>query len=159
MNVPGLEFQKITSRFNVIHANFYAAHKMAEAGFNVIDLHYYSLLQTFRRNPDGVHWSPETNRWNTNAVLTHVSLACGFDLPNRNENDYALKRVVYMSRIAKGDLSAKECTEILENLEKMVKNIMEIKPDKKPKGKRWWEKIHQLPSVTELLTELIKSAS
>ena len=50
MMTPGLEFQKLTTRFNVVHANFCAAHTVSEAGFNVIDLHYYSLFQTFRRN-------------------------------------------------------------------------------------------------------------
>ena len=44
MMTPGLEFQKLTTRFNVVHANFCAAHTVSEAGFNVIDLHYYSLF-------------------------------------------------------------------------------------------------------------------
>ena len=50
MEIPGLVFQKITTRYNVIEANFFAAHRIAEAGYSVIDLHYYFLLQTFRRN-------------------------------------------------------------------------------------------------------------
>ena len=66
MNTPGLEFQNFTTRFNLVHANFYAAHKVAEAGYDVIDLHYYSLFQTFRRNPDGIHWSSEANRFISN---------------------------------------------------------------------------------------------
>ena len=44
MMTPGLEFQKLTTRFNVVHANFCAAHTVSEAGFNVIDLQYYSLF-------------------------------------------------------------------------------------------------------------------
>jgi hypothetical protein len=30
MQVPGLEFQCLTSRYNVIESNFYMAHKMAD---------------------------------------------------------------------------------------------------------------------------------
>merc|ERR1719483_1034372 len=148
---PGLEFQTLTTRFNVVHANFCAAHTVSEAGFNVIDLHYYSLFQTFRRNRDGIHWSPEANRFVSNTVITHVSLAYGMTLPNKNQNDYALKRVIYMSKVAQGNFSDKKCEEMIKDLDKIVENIMKLKPEKKKQfGKKWWEKIKQLPSVSEL---------
>ena len=124
METSGLEFQKTTTRFNVIQANFYTAHEVAEAGFDVIDLHYYFLLQTFRRNRDGIHWSPEANRYVTNSVLTHISLANGIPLPNRNVTDYALKRVIYMSELAQGKLSEEDIKEKIKQLDNIAKNMV-----------------------------------
>lgn len=105
MESAGLEFQKKTTRYNVVEANFYAAHKVAEFGFDVIDLHYYFLLQTFRRNRDGIHWTPEANRYVTNMILTHVALSEGKPLPGRNKGDFALERVIFMADVAKGTLT------------------------------------------------------
>ena len=124
METSGLEFQKTTTRFNVIQANFYTAHEVSEAGFDVIDLHYYFMLQTFRRNRDGIHWSPEANRYVTNLVLTHISLANDIPLPNRNVTDYALKRVIYMSELAKGNLSEEEVKEKIQHLDNIAKNMV-----------------------------------
>jgi hypothetical protein len=106
METPGLEFQKKTTRYNVVEANFFTAHKVSEAGFDVIDLHYYSLLQTFRRNRDGIHWSPEANRYVTNLLFTHVALSEGKSLPGRNQDDYALARTKFMADIAQGKLQS-----------------------------------------------------
>lgn len=47
---------------------------MKTAGFNVIDWHFYLQAQTQRRNPDGIHWSPEINRLMTHITLTHLAL-------------------------------------------------------------------------------------
>merc|ERR1719273_2303046 len=102
METRGLEFQKTTTRFNVIQANFYTAHEVANAGYEVIDLHYYFLLQTFRRNRDGIHWSPEANRYVSNLVLTHISLKENKALPGRNQKDYALERVIMIHDIETG---------------------------------------------------------
>merc|ERR1712223_448332 len=124
MEIPGLQFQKITTRYNVIEANFFAAHKVAEAGYSVIDLHYYFLLQTFRRNRDGIHWSPEANRYVTNLVLTHISLANKIPLPNRNVTDYALKRVIYMSELAQEKLSEEDIKEKINELETIAQNMV-----------------------------------
>ncbi len=124
METPGLEFQKITTRFNVVQANFYAAHKVAEAGFDVIDLHYYFLSQQFRRLPDGIHWTPEANRYATNLILTHLALRDNDTLPGRNVDNYALQRVKYMSDIAKGKLtSKKEIQERLKQLDDLAKSM------------------------------------
>ena len=124
METPGLEFQKTTTRFNVIQANFYTAHEVANAGYEVIDLHYYFLLQTFRRNRDGIHWSPEANRYVTNLVLTHISLANKIPLPNRNVTDYALKRVIYMSELAQEKLSEEDIKEKINELETIAQNMV-----------------------------------
>jgi len=124
METSGLEFQKTTTRFNVIQANFYTAHEVANAGFEVIDLHYYFLLQTFRRNRDGIHWSPEANRYVTNLLLTHISLANSIPLPNRNVTDYALKRVIYMSELAQGKLSEEDIGDKIKELDNIAKNMV-----------------------------------
>jgi len=124
METRGLEFQKTTTRFNVIQANFYTAHEVANAGYEVIDLHYYFLLQTFRRNRDGIHWSPEANRYVTNLVLTHISLAYKIPLPNRNVTDYALKRVIYMSELAQGNLSEEDIKEKIKELDNIAQNMV-----------------------------------
>ena len=89
-----------------------------------IDLHYYFLLQTFRRNRDGIHWSPEANRYVTNSVLTHISLAMDIPLPNRNVTDYALKRVIYMSELAQGRLTEEEIQEKIKNLDNISKMMV-----------------------------------
>ena len=146
MEIPGLEFQKRTTRYNVIEANFYAAHKVAEAGFDVIDMHYYYLLQTFRRNKDGIHWSPEANRYATNLLLTHISLAKEIPLPGRNKDDFACQRTIFMSDVSKGhfksEKSVKKKLKELDNLaESMVKDykdmipsLQELKGDGPPQG-------------------------
>ena len=112
------------SRYNVVEANFFTAHKVAEAGFDVIDLHYYFLLQTFRRNRDGIHWSPEANRYVTNMVLTHVCLADHKDLPGRNCGDFALERVTFMSNVAKGKVKESDVDETLKNLQNLADNMV-----------------------------------
>ena len=124
METPGLEFQKRTTRYNVVEANFFTAHKVAEAGFDVIDLHYYFLLQTFRRNRDGIHWSPEANRYVTNMVLTHVCLADHKELPGRNCGDFALERVTFMSNVAKGKVKESDVDETLKNLQSLADSMI-----------------------------------
>lgn len=104
MNVPGLEFQNKTTRYNVVEANFYTAHKVSEAGFDVVDLHFYCLLQTFRRNRDGIHWSPEANRYVSNLILTHVALAQDKKMPG-NVKDYSLQKVTFMAHVARGKIT------------------------------------------------------
>ena len=83
-----------------------------------------------------------------NSVLTHVSLAYEIPLPNKNGDDYALKRVTYMSKIAQGDLNQKECNEMINDLEEIVENIMKIKPEKKGKGNKL--KLRKLPNATKM---------
>ena len=58
--------------------------------------------------------------------------------------------MIYKSKIARRGLSETESKEMLEDLDKIVNYIMKIKPDKKPKGKKWWKKIKKLPPLTEL---------
>ena len=84
-----------------------------------------------------------------NSVLTHVSLAYEIPLPNKNGDDYALKRVTYMSKIAQGDLNQKECNEMINDLEEIVENIMKIKPEKKDKGNKL--KLRKLPNATKMI--------
>ena len=100
MQVPGLEFQCLTSRYNVLESNFFSSHKMAENGFNVIDLHYYSLMQSYRRNRDGIHWSPEANRGFTNLILTYLSLIMEQPLPNRVPENLSLEKIKMMAKVA-----------------------------------------------------------
>lgn len=141
METKGLEFQKRTTRYNVIEANFHAAHKVAEAGFDVIDLHYYFLLQQFRRNKDGIHWSPEANRFVTNKVLTHIALSNGLRLPGRNANDLALQRVKYMAEISSGNVTnAGAYKQQLQHLDGLANNMI--------KEGNWQEM--QLPGVNQL---------
>lgn len=142
MEIPGLEFQKRSTRYNVIEANFYAAHTVAAAGFDVIDLHYYFLLQQFRRNKDGIHWSPEANRYVTNMLLTHISLLEDKKLPGRNENDYALKRVKFMCEVAKGQTNSENVKEKLKELKEMADNMSNTKESANQKN--------QLPKVEDL---------
>ena len=144
METPGLEFQKKTTRYNIIEANFYAAHKVAEAGFDVIDLHYYFLLQTFRRNNDGIHWTPEANRFASNLILTHVALSDGKTLPGRNSDDYALLRTKYISDIGQGKLSLdKDHEDRLAQLQR----VAEVMVKKGRKGEV------QLPPLQVLLNQ------
>ena len=137
METPGLEFQKKTTRYNVVEANFWTAHEVAKAGFAVIDLHYYFLLQTFRRNRDGIHWTPEANRYVTNMVLTHVCLADNKELPGRNIGDFALGRVTFMADVAKGKIEENNVGERIRHLQ-VIADIMAME------GK------DQLPPLNEL---------
>ena len=36
---------------------------MNNFGFNVIDVNFAFQAQTMRRNADGIHWSPASNRY------------------------------------------------------------------------------------------------
>ena len=59
-----------------------------------------------------------------------------------------------MSKVAQGNLSDKKCEEMIKNLDKIAENIMKLKPEKKKQlGKKWWEKIKQLPTVSELTND------
>ena len=140
METPGLEFQKKTTRYNVVEANFWTAHKVARAGFAVIDLHYYFLLQTFRRNRDGIHWTPEANRYVTNMVLTHICLADAKELPGRNSGDFALGRVNFMADVAKGKVEGHNVSERLRHLQCIADSMV-------MEGRREEE---QLPSLNDL---------
>ena len=60
---------------------------------------YYFFTFLYR---DGIHWSPEANRYVSNLVLTHISLKENKPLPGRNQKDYALERVILINDIEKG---------------------------------------------------------
>ena len=42
---------------------------MKKARLNVIDVSFALQAQTMRRNRDGIHWSPASNRWEVGSVL------------------------------------------------------------------------------------------
>jgi len=98
-----LEFQCLTSRYNVVESNFYTAHKVSEKGYNVVDLHSHALTQSYRRNPDGIHWSPEANRGFTNLILTHLCLIMDKPLPNNVPENISLEKLKLMAKAAKGE--------------------------------------------------------
>jgi len=106
MNVPGLDFQKKTTRFNVVETNFYASHEVSKKGFDVVDVHFAFLLQTMRnRGLDGIHWNPEANRLMSNMILSHYALSLSRQLPNRlaEEDSFAVERLKLMAKIATQD--------------------------------------------------------
>jgi len=74
MYVPGLEFQCVSARFDVVEANYVAATEVLKAGYGVIDLQYLLQFQQFRRRRDGIHWNAKANRLITNLIITHVQL-------------------------------------------------------------------------------------
>jgi len=111
MNVPVMAYKYYSTRFMVIEANTFTAQKVSEAGFNVLDMHYYLQMQTFRRNRDGIHWSPEANRLMTNMTLTHISLAKSETLPQRVKFNYSLE----MAKLqVKSDMQGGDSEEIRE---------------------------------------------
>ena len=123
MRVPGLEFQCLTSRYNIIESNFFTSHKMAENGFHVIDLHYYSLMQSYRRNRDGIHWSPEANRGFTNLILTYLCLIIEQPLPNRTPLNFSLEKIKMMAQVA-SDKRMEEHIEVQKLTELASKQVM-----------------------------------
>ena len=145
MQVPGLEFQCLTSRYNVIESNFYTAHKVAENGFNVIDLHYHALPQSYRRNRDGIHWSPEANRGFTNLILTNLCVIMNQPLPNRVPENISLEKIKLRVKAieATDDLDGKSVQKKLSDLasnakklsQKQLQILSELKSIEVPKPK------------------------
>lgn len=82
----------LTTCHHLLHANSLAAGKFASAGHSVLDLHFYLQLQTWDRDPDGIHWMPPTHRIITNLLLTSLAIASNKKLPGRVES-FALERI------------------------------------------------------------------
>jgi len=122
MNVPGLEFQCFTSRYNVVEANNVASQFVSKAGYGVVDIHYALQMQTFRRNPDGIHWDADSNRLVTNLLLTHISLWRDGEegLPGRVTDSFALEVLKLKARVAReGNITDPEVEEKLAELENL----------------------------------------
>ena len=82
--LPHLDFQRHSMRFNVMESNVFAANLVAAAGYDVLDMHYYCKDIIFRRAAgDGIHWNPDAVRYQSNILLTHYCLSQSFPLPVR----------------------------------------------------------------------------
>jgi len=133
MNVPGLDFQCLTTRYNVVEANWLAGKVAASGGISVLDLHYHLQTQTARRNKDGIHWSSSINRLVTNLILTHLVLLLDgpSGLPGRVSDNYALELVKLRAEVAKKIFTKAEMEEKLLMLDKLVqKTVLQETEDK-----------------------------
>ena len=70
-------------RFLILEGNKAIAQTVAAYGFDVLDLHYHSMMQMHKRMNDGMHWSSPAVRYQTNLVLSHISISRGIPLPKR----------------------------------------------------------------------------
>ena len=57
----------------------------ASHGYNVVDLHYYMMHQVHKRKHDGVHWTQDAVRFQTNLILTHFCLSRDLELPGNEK--------------------------------------------------------------------------
>ncbi len=78
--------------------------QVVDYGYHVIDMHYYALLQSFRRNSDGIHWSPESNRCFTNLIMTFLCLITKKTLPGANAITVQNKIVPIISKLGQSNL-------------------------------------------------------
>ena len=108
MRVPPLDFQSVTTKYNVAELNAYAAEKVGEFDMNVVDTHFGFLLLTSNRLHDGIHWNPEANRLVTNMVLTNYSLTLNQKLPGRVGENYALEKLKNVANDYSTDLFQQE---------------------------------------------------
>ena len=92
MSVAGLESHMLTTRHHLLHANSLAASKFSSVGHSVLDLHFYVQLQSWDRDPDGIHWMPPIHRIITNLLLTFIAISSNRKLPGRVES-FALERI------------------------------------------------------------------
>merc|ERR1711894_150571 len=81
--MEGMEFLKHSMRFNVMEGNLMVAHAVAQQGYDVVDLHYWMTHQIHKRMPDGIHWTQDAVRLQTNILLTHYCLSRDLPLPGR----------------------------------------------------------------------------
>ena len=81
--MEGMEFLKHSMRFNVMEGNLMVAHTVAQQGYDVVDLHYWMTHQIHKRMPDGIHWTQDAVRLQTNILLTHFCLSRDQPLPGR----------------------------------------------------------------------------
>jgi len=72
-------------RFNVMESNLMVATNAASHGYDVVDLHHYMMHQVHKRKHDGVHWTQDAVRFQTNLILTHYSLSRDIELPGREK--------------------------------------------------------------------------
>ena len=72
-------------RFNLMENNLMMATNTASHGYNVVDLHYYMMHQVHKRKHDGVHWTQDAVRFQTNLILTHFCLSRDLELPGREK--------------------------------------------------------------------------
>ena len=73
-------------RFNVMESNLMVATNAASHGYDVVDLHYYMMHQVHKRKHDGVHWTQDAVRFQTNLILTHYCLSRDLELPGRDKS-------------------------------------------------------------------------
>jgi len=153
MGVPGLDFQKFSSRYNVIEANYAATSFVRKAGFGVVDIHYLLQLQTFRRNRDGIHWEEKSNRLVTNLLLTQLVLWREGEhaLPGRVKDNYALDMVKLRAKIAReGSIEAPEVKSKLEELEQLPIVVLTVGDEGRVNSMKG--------AVTQMLTAFKKAA-
>lgn len=76
-------FRQDVLRLDVIEGNFYAKQAVVEAGYDVLDLHYYFRHHVHLRAPDGIHWNCKAHRRMSNLLFTHICEAWSITLPGR----------------------------------------------------------------------------
>ena len=99
--VEGMEFQRRSMRFNVMEGNLMVALTTAAYGFDVLDLHYWMTHQIHKRMPDGIHWTQDAVRLQTNIILTHFCLSRDIKLPGRLivlKSGFSVKFVLQVGR-------------------------------------------------------------
>lgn len=123
MNVPGLDFQCLTTQANVVEANWAAARIAARGSVSVLDIHYYLQTQTSQRNRDGIHWSPSVNRLVTNMILTHLVLyqKGPSSLPGRVSDNYSLELAKLRAEGAKRNVDKTELEKKMLSLNKLIR--------------------------------------
>jgi len=154
MNVPGLEFQCSSTRFNVVEANNFAVLEVIKAGYGVVDLHHLLLLHQHRRKRDGIHYDSYANRMITNRVLTIIQLwrrgeEDNFGLPGRigcavNNSDAVEEWVKPNFGLEMAKLKAKQIKEGPTSEEEIRKRIEELDSCLEPDHKVSREKVNSI---------------
>ncbi|KAL7642713.1 UNVERIFIED_CONTAM: hypothetical protein RMT77_007278 [Armadillidium vulgare] len=86
--IKQLEFMKFSLRFMILEANKFTHQLCIAFGVDFLDLHYHMRFQLHRRSVDGIHWEPQSTRYITCLLLTHISLAFDVPLPGRVKGKY-----------------------------------------------------------------------
>ncbi|XP_025094738.1 PC-esterase domain-containing protein 1A-like isoform X2 [Pomacea canaliculata] len=96
--VPEVSYCNRTLRLDILEANYFARNVVVNHGYDVLDLHFFFRNLLEWRVEDGIHWRPEAHRHISNILLTHVSNAWGYPLPEaqffyRQSNVYVGNRM------------------------------------------------------------------
>ena len=79
-------------RFNIMEGNTMVANTVASMGQDVVDLHYWMLHMVYLRKADGLHWTQDAVRLQTNIILTHLCTSRDIPLPDSDQEDNELKK-------------------------------------------------------------------